>query len=172
MLGIFNRNRKPKNKPPTLRQFIFIEAPIERVSREIVTWGESVWWPTQCLWNYRRTTDGEPAVGTLYTLKINKPSAPDWAVEVTRLEPQKMVERTFRKGMFKGREVVLMEERANGTRVDYELYFTIQGPLNLVLWPLVLRQQYLRTIKSILSSLKKYMQDKYPYNPTAVELTS
>lgn len=160
MASIFMRKPQKKSNAPSVHQFVFIEAPVETVFREVSLWGESAWWPKGCLWQYRRATDGEIGTGTKYVIKINKPSAADWAAEVTKFVPNKLVERTFSKGMFKGHEVVTTDERANGTRVDYELYFTIQGPLNLLLWPLVFKGQYLRTIRMVLNALKSYLQEK------------
>lgn len=163
MASIFDLLKSGKSKAPrpTIHQFVFIEAPIEVVSREVAAWGEASWWPKDVLWNYVRKTDGEIRVGTKYVIKINKPSAPDWAAEVTQYQPRHLVERTFSKGMFKGREVVVMEERSNGTRIDYELYFTIRGPLNLILWPLVFRSQYMKTIKQILKSFKTNLEQQH-----------
>jgi len=162
MASIFNlKSSKPKAVRPTIHQFIFVEAPVEVVSREVVLWGEANWWPKDVLWNYVRKTEGEIREGTSYVIKINKPSAQDWAAEITKLQPQHLVERTFSKGMFKGREAVIIEERANGTRIDYELYFSIRGPLNLVLWPLVFRAQYMKTIKKILTSLKSRLEKEH-----------
>ena len=96
-----------------------------------------------------------------YAIKVNKLLAQDWGAEVTKLFPQRLIERTFDKGMFKGFEVVTIEERANGTRIDYELHFQIQGPLNLILWPFIFRKQYVQTIKVILNSLKNYLMTEY-----------
>ncbi|MCC6758155.1 MAG: hypothetical protein IT395_00830 [Candidatus Omnitrophica bacterium] len=148
--------RKPKSKDSVIHQFMFLEAPVEIVSAEAVTWGESAWWPKDCLWKYLRQTDGDIRVGTQYVIKINKPSSHDWAAEVTQLLPTRLIERTFTRGMFKGFERVLLEEKSNGTRLDYELHFQIRGPINFLLWPFYLRGQYIKTIKSILSAFKDH----------------
>ncbi len=151
--------RKPKSSFSVIHQFLFLEAPIQAVSAELITWGEAVWWPKDCLWKYVRQTDGEIRVGTEYVIKINKPSAADWSVEVTQLLPNRLIERTFTKGLFKGFERIMLEERANGTRIDYELHFKIRGLLNIFLWPFVLRAQYLKTIQKILSALQDYLRN-------------
>ncbi len=149
--------RKLKNSLTVIHEFMFFEAPIQMVSSEVIAWGESSWWPSPCLWKYIRLTEGPIRVGTQYTIKINKPSAQDWSAEVSQLLPNRMVERVFTKGLFKGFERIMLEERANGTRMDYELHFQIRGILNLLLWPLVLRRQYLNTIKKITGALKSYI---------------
>ncbi len=149
--------RKPKSSFSVIHQFLFIEAPIEVVSEELIRWGESTWWPKDCLWKYVRQTDGEIRVGTEYLIKINKPSAADWSAQVSQLLPNRLVERSFTKGLFKGFERIMLEERANGTRIDYELHFKIRGLLNIFLWPFVLRSQYTNTIKKILTALKDYL---------------
>ena len=63
--------------------------------------------------------------------------------------------------MFKGFEIINLEERANGTRIDYELHFQIRGPLNLILWPLIFRKQYTDTIKLIFDALKDHLVKEY-----------
>lgn len=151
--------RKPKSSFSVIHQFLFLEAPIQAVSAELITWGEAAWWPKDCLWKYVRQTDGEIHVGTQYVIKINKPSAADWRAEVSQLLPNRLVERTFTKGLFKGFERIMLEERANGTRIDYELHFKIRGFLNIFLWPFVLRAQYLKTIQKILSALQDYLRN-------------
>lgn len=148
----------PKSRFSVIHQFLFLEAPIQAVSSEITTWGEANWWPKDCLWKYLRQTDGEIWVGTKYLIKINKPSAADWSAEVTQLLPNRLIERTFTKGLFNGFERIMLEERANGTRLDYELHFKIRGFLNFFLWPFVLRGQYLKTIRRILSALQDYLK--------------
>jgi len=161
MASIFGRKSKQRSKDATIHQFVFIEVPIEAVASEVILWGESAWWPNNVLWKYQRTTDSEIRVGTQYTIKINKASAQNWTAEITKLIPNRLIERTFHKSMFKGYEVVTMEERANGTRIDYELHFKIQGPLNLILWPFVLRKQYVKTITLIMNSMKEYLVREY-----------
>lgn len=150
-------SRKPKSKDTVIHQFLFIEAPVQVVSAEVVSWGEASWWPKDCLWKYIRQTDGEIAIGTKYVIKINKPSAPDWAAEVSQLLPSRLIERMFTKGMFRGFERIILEEKSNGTRIDYELHFQVRGLLNFILWPLVLRAQYVKTIKSIMDGLKTHL---------------
>ncbi len=148
--------RKPKSSFSVIHQFLFLEVPIQAVSDQLMIWGESSWWPKDCLWKYIRQTDGEIRVGTEYVIKINKPSAADWSVQVTQLLPNRLIERTFTKGLFKGFERIMLEERANGTRIDYELHFKIRGLLNIFLWPFV-RRQYIQTINKVLTSLKNYL---------------
>ena len=75
---------------------------------------------------------------------------------MTQLLPNRLIERTFTKGLFKGFERIMLEERANGTRIDYELHFKIRGLLNIFLWPFV-RRQYIQTINKVLTSLKNYL---------------
>ncbi len=148
---------KLQNSFTVIHQFLFFEAPIGLVSDELIRWGEAQWWPKDCLWKYIRQTDGEIRVGTQYLIKINKPSAADWTAEVSQLLPNRLVERTFKKGLFNGFERIMLEERANGTRIDYELHFKIRGFLNIFLWPFVLRGQYLKTIKTILAALQSHL---------------
>ncbi|MCB9757765.1 MAG: hypothetical protein H6753_04985 [Candidatus Omnitrophica bacterium] len=151
---------KSKVNFSVIHKFMFLEAPIEAVSAELITWGESSWWPQDCLWKYIRQTDGEIRVGTQYLIKINKPSAADWTAQVTQLLPKCLVERTFEKGLFNGFERITMEERANGTRIDYELHFKIRGLLNILMWPFLFRAQYVKTINKVMDALKDYVLEQ------------
>lgn len=141
--------------------FIFIEVPIDIVAPEVVLWGESEWWPKKCLMRFTRESQGEIGVGTRYRQKIRKPLGHSWKVEVTKFIPDRLVERTFQTGMFQGYEVTKIEERSNGTRIDYELHYKIRGLLNKLLWPLCYRKQHDKNIKMILSALKDHVTKKH-----------
>lgn len=168
MAGIFPK--KTNNPKPTLHQFIFVEAPTFVVSEQMLNWGESSWWPKDSLWMFVRLTDQPIRVGTKYTIKINKPSARDWQAEVSQFVPGQMIERKFTRGMFRGYERIRIEERANGTRVDYDLHVWILGLFDIFLWPFVLRKQYTDTISKILNALKVYAERKIePHYEDATE---
>ncbi len=143
------------------RHFIFIEVPVEIVAPEALPWGESAWWPKRCLMRYKRIHGDGIAVGTRYRLQIRKPLTPSWLVEITRLEDDRLVERTFRSGMFQGREILQVEERANGTRIEYTLFYRIRGLFNRILWPLLYRKQHDADLEMIFKALKDHVERKY-----------
>lgn len=141
--------------------FLFVEVPIAVVAEEIIRWGEASWWPKKCLMQYKRETEGPVKVGTRYRLRIRKPLTPTWIVEVTRFIPNELIERTFKNGMFAGYELIRVEERANGTRIDYELHFRIRGLLNKILWPMLYRKQHDGDLEMIMSSLKEHLNQRH-----------
>ncbi len=152
--------KSPAKKLNLSRSFVFIEAPIELVGPEAIPWGESSWWPKDSVMQFRKTSAGELAVGATYDMRLLKPFPQVWKVEVTKFVPGLMVERTFKKGFFTGFEVVRAEERSNGTRVEYELHYTIPGPLNQILWNLMCSKLHDASITKILEALKQHCLKK------------
>jgi len=156
MLGTKTGTAK-KSTVEVSRHFVFIEAPILSVGPEAMLWGEASWWPKSCVLRFTRLTPGDIAVGTVYQQQIVKKFfALKWQVAVTRFEPNRLIERTFQSGMLKGFEVVMVGERSNGTRVDYELHYEIRGLVNKILWPLFYKKKYGANIELVLSALKAY----------------
>ena len=141
--------------------FVFIEVPFEFVAPEVMLWGEAQWWPKDFPVQYVRETQGEIQVGTCYKQKILKPVGLSWTVEVTKFVPNRLIERTFQKGILEGYEIVKVEERSNGARIDYELHYSLKGLINKILWPLVFEKHHDKNIEHLLLSLKNYMTQKF-----------
>ncbi|HOW36161.1 MAG TPA: SRPBCC family protein [Candidatus Omnitrophota bacterium] len=140
--------------------FVFIEVPESIVAPEVILWGESSWWPKKCAMKFTRLTEGELRVGTQFEQKVLLPLGPHWKVEVTKLVPNREIERTFLDGMFKGKEWVVIDERLNGTRVDYYMDCQIQGIVNKILWPVLFKKLHDSNIKMILAALRDYAVKK------------
>ena len=140
--------------------FILIEAPADLIVPEVILWGEAVWWPKNSSMKFTRLTPGEIQAGTKYRQKVLLPLAPTWEAEVTRLVPGKEIERTFLNGMFKGKETVTLEERYNGTKVEYVMHYEVLGILNRILWQLFFRKMHDRNIEMILKALQNYVTTK------------
>ena len=147
-----------KQKPN--HHFILIEAPADLIALEVILWGEAIWWPKNSSMKFTRLTPGEIRAGTKYRQEVLLPFAPKWEVELTRLIPGKEVERTFLNGMFKGKETVTLEERYNGTKVEYTMSYEVLGILNRILWQLFFRKMHDRNIEMILKALQNYVTDK------------
>ena len=158
---MFLKFKKPSaQKQKFNHHFIFIEAPADLVGPEVILWGEALWWPKNSSMKFIRLTHGEIQVGTKYSQKVLLPLAPEWEVEVTRLLPGKEIERTFLNGMFKGKEIVRIEERYNGTKVEYAMHYEVLGILNQILWQLFFRKMHDWNIKMILKALQDYVTNK------------
>lgn len=158
MFGKFKRSSAPKQK--INHHFVFIEAPADLVAPEVVLWGEAPWWPKNSSMKFIRLTSGEIQPGTRYRQKVLLPLAPVWEVELTRLIPGKEIERTFLNGMFKGKEIVTLEERYNGTKVEYVMRYEVLGFFNQILWQLFFQKLHDQNIKMILKALQHYVSDK------------
>lgn len=157
MNAVLSRLRPQKDRPfQANRHFVFVEAPIRIVGPEAEVWGEGPWWPQDSGVKVTRQTNGAVAVGTRYLHSVNKPLVKDWISEVTKHVPGRLVERTFRGGLLEGFEAVTVEERSNGTRVEYELHYRVNGLVGQILWSLIYRQKHDDNIKKILEALKQY----------------
>lgn len=152
--------RAPK-APETNRHFIFVEVPVSIVGPEVMLWGAASWWPKRCGMRFVKKTDGDVRLGTVYRQKAG-PLMPAWTVEVTKIVQDHLVEHVFKTGLFKGgHEVILAEERSNGTRVEYELQYTIHDPFNKILWNLFYRKTYDKNVECVLGALKDFVVKKY-----------
>ena len=123
----------------------------------MIVWNEARWWPGECSLQYIRNTTEEVGVGTQYKLQLLMPLAPNLHVQVTRLVPQQELERTFIKGMIHGKERIVVEERYNGTRIDYFMDYQISGFVHQMMWNFLFKGRYLQSIKIVLEALKKYV---------------
>ena len=139
--------------------FVLIEAPEEIVGPEVILWGEAPWWPQKCSMRFIRRSIGKLALGTEYEQRV-VPLGPHWNVRVTRIVPDREIERSFLNGMFRGKETVKIEGRYNGTKVNYLMQFEVKGILNKILWVLLFRRLHDRNVEMILVALKNYVLQK------------
>ena len=89
--------------------------------------------------------------------------APAGVSEITQHDPRQIMERTFRQGFFSGYEVLQTSERANGTRIDYEMHYQVKGFLQTMLWNLLYKKKYVQAMESVLDALKQHIVKNY-YN--------
>ena len=160
---LFNKQTsKAKSTEQINHHFFFVEVPVELVGPEAAVWGEGTWWPQKSLTNFERISEGELGVGTRFKIKITKPMTPPMVVEVTKFVPNRFLEFTFKSGIFKGgQEVITIGERANGTRVDYELHYRVRGILNQILWSLLSHKQYEANITLVMDALREHVLRLY-----------
>lgn len=149
-----------KSSPEEIHLFVFSEIPVEVAAAELILWEHGAWYPKDCPVRYVRETSGELQVGTLYAQTITKPFPVKNLLEVTRFVPGRVIERTYRKGILKGIERISIEERANGTRIDYDLHYMIPNPVDRLLWQLFYRKQLEATIDKVLKTIKEALQKK------------
>ncbi len=141
--------------------FVFIEVPIGLVTSESLLWGEASWWPKPCPWHTQKLTEGDIAIGTQYHHSLGGGLAPRWVSEITQYEPRREIERTFKGDFFVGYEVIQVGERANGTRIDYEMHYQVKGLYKKILWEIYYRKKYEAKLEMILATLKEYVVKQY-----------
>lgn len=160
MLFAKKKTTSPQEDLTFDRQFVFIEVPIDIVGPESLLWGEASWWPKNSLIRFRRTSQQELGVGATYEINLNFPIPQKSVAEVTQYEPGRLVVRTFKEGFFKGSESVRAEERANGTRVEYEMRYMVSEPVKKIFWDLFLRKSYIAAINKVFLSLQAHCVKK------------
>jgi hypothetical protein len=168
-MALFSKNKKINDKSPTpvkekvIRRFVFVEVPLEVVAPIVFSWGEAAWWPTKgCSIKFTRKTPGDLGEGTRFRLKILKPLAPSWDVEVSKFVPQKELQLNFLNGPLRGGyEIIRLEWRYNGTRIDYERHYNVRGLLNKIIWPILGQKIYDKSIKVIFDALKDNIVEHY-----------
>ncbi len=154
-----NSPRKPRRSEDGYtidRHFVFLEVPVGIVGPQAMLWGEAEWWPRDCPMRFVKETQGETGVGTRFRMELKGSKEPPWTVEVAQWDPNKFVQRIFVSGMLKGFEVIKIGERSNGTRVDYEMYYSVREPLKKILWPFLYKKRHEDAIEKILNALKEY----------------
>ena len=152
----FNFGKK-KETEEVVYHFIFLEdVPMATVASAVMAWQESAWWPKKCSIHFLQKSAGaQPAPAPKQPLFKQAPSA--WVVEVTKFVPGRLQERTVKTGLWEGVEILRIEERANGSRVVYELHCQIKGFLKRILWNFSYRKQLEKDIKLIFSALKEFI---------------
>src|ERR1700688_2561696 len=82
---------------------VIVKAPPENIYREVLSWGESGWWPKESPMRYMRLSGGSSIVpGTRFRQKVHVPFGPEWEVEVISATPHREVSWQFLAGMFTG----------------------------------------------------------------------
>ena len=140
--------------------FILIESPLDTVEREIILWGEALWWPKKSRLQFVRTTSGGIGTGARYQARLLTFWGPRWEVEVTKLMDGHQIQRTFSHRRFILEENLNLEERYNGTKVNYWLTYRIPGLFHRILWQVFFQRLFDKTIAMALASLKDYIESQ------------
>jgi hypothetical protein len=152
------KQRKPTDNVEV--HFVFVEAPFEKVASEIMKWEEASWWPKDSGISVVRSPAGPVQMGTIFQYKLTKSILKGWTAEVTGYTPNRLLASTFKSGLLQGAEAITIEERANGTRVEYEIRYQVKGLLFKILWTLLGERPHVMAIKKILAAFRNYMIEK------------
>jgi hypothetical protein len=137
---------------------IEIKASPAEIFKELLTWGESAWWPAGSPMRYTRLTEGEIGVGTRYHQKVHVPFGPEWDVEVTSISQDREVSRKFLNGMFRGVEREYIIPGRTACEVHFLMDFEVAGAVNRLLWNLIFRKKHDDNIGTILKALKGHLE--------------
>src|SRR5262249_41993003 len=152
-------SKKPADKVEV--HFVFVEASVEKVAAEIMKWEESSWWPKDSGITVVRSPAGPVQMGTIFQYRLAKSFLKGWTAEVTSLSPNRFLASTFKSGLLQGAEAINIEERANGTKVEYEIHYQVKGTIvNQLLWTLLGERPHREAIKKILAAFRNYMIEK------------
>lgn len=148
-------------QPRIERHFIFMEIPFEFAAPYVLLWGEGGWWPKECGFRLVKETPGETRLGTRFRIQSQDKRENNALAEVTNYTPNRFMELTFQRGASQGKEIISVGERANGTRVDYEMHYIASNVLDRMFWDLRHQKKHARTVDIILNALKNHVVSKY-----------
>ena len=138
---------------------VIIRAPQEKIFREMLSWGESEWWPKESPMRYTRLMGGSGTVpGTRFRQKVHVPFGPGWEVEVISATPHREVSWQFIEGMFTGVYRVYIIPGEDVCELHFLMDYEIAGPINRMVWRFFSLGQHDRNIMLILNSLKDYAE--------------
>jgi uncharacterized membrane protein len=138
---------------------VIVNAPQEKIYREMLSWGESEWWPKESPMHYTRLSGGSGAApGTRFRQKVHVPFGPEWQVEVISATPHREVSWQFVDGMFTGVYRVYIIPTEDGCELHFMMDYEVAGPVNRLVWRLFSLGQHDRNIMHILNSLKDYVE--------------
>lgn len=160
-LKLGKRASAHSGKEKIIHHFVFLEVPTEIVWPQVIAWGQAPWWPAKTAIKITPVEAGEPRVGAKFRYKIRRLLAPSWDAEISKLEPESLLERRFLNGPLDGYEAVKVEWRYNGTRIDYELHYRVRGLIHKIFWPLLGEKIYTAGTKKIIESLRQYIVTQY-----------
>lgn len=146
------------NKPVT--QDILINAKSQDIFRELIEWGESLWWPKHSLMKFINLS-GETKQGTVYWQKVGIPLGPGWHSRNETIDTEsRYIKRVFLDGMFSGFEEIKVERLNGNCKVVYIFNCIARSVFNRFLWKTVFYKMHMRNIDLILDSLKDFMEKK------------
>ncbi len=138
---------------------VTVKASQERIYSEMLSWGESEWWPKESPMRYTRLSGGRGAVpGARYRQKVHVPFGPEWQVEVVSAVPGREVSWKFLDGMFIGVYRVYIIPVEDACELHFMMDYKVAGLFNRMAWRLYSLGQHDRNIMLILNSLKDFVE--------------
>lgn len=154
-MNIFESLRK-KEPFDVIHHVVMVEVPLAVINSKLTAWFDNSWRPSSRL-TYKALSSDGLRVGSKFAgnFKIFWPI--NWQAEVTQLNENKSLQSAV-SGFFAGTEVISMEERDNGIKVDYHLTYEIQGPLNQIMWSMHLEDRFATQVRKHLEAFKVFCE--------------
>lgn len=138
---------------------IFIQAPPAMVFPHIVLWGESSWWPPQSNMRVKRVKGDKIVKGTQLRYEISPPWGPAWDVEITAVEDNQAISRSFLNGMFRGWERISVRPEKDGSLVEFFMEYEIPKKIDRFFWRIIAGKLHDKNIELILRTLKDFLEN-------------
>ncbi|MBU1523989.1 MAG: hypothetical protein KKG50_04940 [Candidatus Omnitrophica bacterium] len=157
MFSIYRLNKMHE----TIVQEVSIEANSDLVFKELLMWGESLWWPKKSLMQFCNLS-GEIGEKTIYFQKVKLPFGPMWHTRNEVIDSQNFyIKRVFLDGLFTGSgELKVLPQTGSTCQVVYTFHYGVKGFLNRVMWKAAFKRLHIKNIELILQSLKAYLEKR------------
>jgi hypothetical protein len=148
------------NSNEIITQTVTIKAEGEKIFKELIMWGESEWWPKNCLMEFNNLSENVKE-GTLYFQRVKLPFKLGWHTRNEVVDKERLyIKRTFLDGMFEGfEELKIVALYENLCEVVYSFCYRVKGIINQLMWKVVFRRLHINNINAILKSLKGYLEN-------------
>lgn len=160
MLSFLNKKSNASQDLLRVHQFIFIEFDQEKVASEVLQWGNAEWWPTTAEIHYTRDGQGVAQQGQKIMLDILRPWALKFEGEVIFCDQKTRLEVDFQKGFLRARELLTLEERSNGVRIDYLMQLAAQSLSQKWIWKIFFQRRFESSLREILRALKRFVETR------------
>lgn len=148
--------------PETVAQKIQIDGVAIDIFKELILWGEALWWPKSCPMKIVNTTKGPIGVGTCYRYRVDMPFGLNWE-GVNRIIDKKnlYLRRDFFKGSLEGfEEATITPDESGYCEVAYTFAVDVKGKINMFFWKKIGKPLHVKNIDIILHNLKNHIERK------------
>ena len=141
-----------------VQEAIIVSSP-QSIFEELLTWGESSWWPKKSLMQFKNLS-GKREKSSVYLQKVRLPFGPSWHTRNEIIDPENLrIKRVFLDGMFDGFEELSVEKlQDNAFKAVYKFSYRIKGLINKIMWSLLFKRLHTKNIVLILGSLKRHLE--------------
>ncbi len=157
-LKFLSKERNTSKDLLRVHQFVFIEQDHEKLIAELFKWGVAEWWPGKVEVRYSREGGEIAQQGQKVTLDILKPWILKFEGEVVYCDQKGRLEVDFQKGFLRARELLTLEERSNGVRIDYLMQLAAQSLSQKFIWKLFFQKRFEKNLKEIFKALKHFVE--------------